>query len=928
MLQKTYLFLALLLMGFRYAVGQTGQWTTVNSSGSPTARHECAYVKAGNKFYLMGGRGNKPVESYNPQTNSWITETVNNPMQMHHFQAVEYNGKIYVVGAFTGNCCHETPVANIYIFDPVTKQWSTGPQIPSNRRRGAAGCVVYNNKIYLVCGIIDGHSSGWVPWLDVFDPQNNTWTQLPDAPRPRDHFYATEVNGKIYCIGGRQSGLNGDIFKHTTPEVDVYNISSNSWTTLPSSKNIPTQRASCATAVMGNEILVIGGEGATVAYDKTEAFNVVNQTWRTLDDMVQTRHATTAVVHNNTVYIAAGAGSRGGSNELTSQEKFSFSSSNTDCNGVPGGTAFVDDCGVCSGGNTGHIANSDKDACGVCFGDGTNCGSCSQPEVSSFTLMMAGTGGEIGPLTDGMTINLAATGPISIRANTCGPNVKSVKFIVNGTTVKVESSAPYAINGDNNGNYNAWNTSTGAKTLTGTPYTQSGGSGTAGVSETVAFTIVDEQAPVPDCNGVVGGTAFIDDCGVCSGGNTGHVANSDKDACGVCFGDGSTCSGECQPLEVVSFTLMRAGTSSEIGPLTDGMTINLATIGSFSIRANTCNGQNVGSVKFVVNGATVKIESAAPYAIAGDNNGIYTAWPATTGVKTLIGTPYSQGGGGGSAGISETVSFTVINQSSGTPDCNGVPGGTAFIDDCGVCSGGNTGHVADSDKDACGVCFGDGSTCSGECQPLEVTTLMLVHEGTAGEIGPLTNGMTIDLSTIGNFSIRADVCSSTAVKSVKFILNGTVYKTESIPPYAIEGDVPTGSFKKWSPAPGNYTLTVTPYSSPGGNGAAGISLARNFTVISGSAKKEMDDILNPENEFFSLYPNPNNGMFTIEFEMPERGNVNIRVYNQLGQTVYSEVEYYSESFKKQITTNQPSGIYLIQLTTGNRSFSKRVIIRN
>ena len=49
----------------------------------------------------------------------------------------------------------------------------------------------------------------------------------------------------------------------------------------------------------------------------------------------------------------------------------------SDCAGVWGGSAFVDDCGVCSGGTTGHYANSDIDDCGVCFGenaDNLGCG--------------------------------------------------------------------------------------------------------------------------------------------------------------------------------------------------------------------------------------------------------------------------------------------------------------------------------------------------------------------------------------------------------------------------------------------------------------------------------------------------------------------------------------------------------------------------
>merc|ERR1712146_664878 len=39
------------------------------------------------------------------------------------------------------------------------------------------------------------------------------------------------------------------------------------------------------------------------------------------------------------------------------------------------------------------------------------------------------------------------------------------------------------------------------------------------------------------------------------------------------------------------------------------------------------------------------------------------------------------------------------------PGCDGVPGGDAVVDDCGVCNGNN------EDMDACGECFGNGDSC-------------------------------------------------------------------------------------------------------------------------------------------------------------------------------------------------------------------------
>ncbi|SVC10069.1 uncharacterized protein METZ01_LOCUS262923, partial [marine metagenome] len=49
-----------------------------------------------------------------------------------------------------------------------------------------------------------------------------------------------------------------------------------------------------------------------------------------------------------------------------------YSGPDVDCAGDCFGDALADDCDVCSGGNSGHDANSDQDECGVCFGDGVD----------------------------------------------------------------------------------------------------------------------------------------------------------------------------------------------------------------------------------------------------------------------------------------------------------------------------------------------------------------------------------------------------------------------------------------------------------------------------------------------------------------------------------------------------------------------------
>lgn len=53
-----------------------------------------------------------------------------------------------------------------------------------------------------------------------------------------------------------------------------------------------------------------------------------------------------------------------------------------DCNGDSLGTAYIDDCGRCVGGNTHLLDGQDKDSCGECFGVGSL--KCNDPSAINF----------------------------------------------------------------------------------------------------------------------------------------------------------------------------------------------------------------------------------------------------------------------------------------------------------------------------------------------------------------------------------------------------------------------------------------------------------------------------------------------------------------------------------------------------------------
>ena len=68
--------------------------------------------------------------------------------------------------------------------------------------------------------------------------------------------------------------------------------------------------------------------------------------------------------------------------------------------------------------------------------------------------------------------------------------------------IQTENQAPFALAGDNNGNYAAWTPTLGAHTLSATPYEQSGGSGNAGTALSINFTVSNtpsgNQPPIVD----------------------------------------------------------------------------------------------------------------------------------------------------------------------------------------------------------------------------------------------------------------------------------------------------------------------------------------------------------------------------------------------------------------------------------------------
>lgn len=77
------------------------------------------------------------------------------------------------------------------------------------------------------------------------------------------------------------------------------------------------------------------------------------------------------------------------------------------------------------------------------------------------------------------------------------------------------------------------------------------------------------------------------------------------------------------------------------------------------------------------------------------------------------------------------------------------------------------------------------------------------------------------------------------------------------------------------------------------------------------------------------YPNPFNPSTTISFELPERSEVSLQVFNVLGEMVHQLAKGTSDAGRHSITfnaTNLPSGIYFYRLQAGEVVQTQKMVL--
>lgn len=110
----------------------------------------------------------------------------------------------------------------------------------------------------------------------------------------------------------------------------------------------------------------------------------------------------------------------------------------------------------------------------------------------------------------------------------------------------------------------------------------------------------------------------------------------------------------------------------------------------------------------------------------------------------------------------------------------------------------------------------------------------------------------------------------------------------------------------------------------------------DFTVIAGGStcssntinvnNTGIDAIVN--NDFFTIYPNPNEGNFSVSFNVMTRSTYKLTLLNALGALVYQEtLTDFNGTYTKQMDlTKYGKGVYLISISNPNIETVKKVIV--
>jgi N-acetylneuraminic acid mutarotase len=225
----------------------------------------------------------------------------------------------YPVSMIDQRLCPPIEVTNSTITSTTTVTSTTATITTTQNRRwlntasmnitrsSHTASVLTNGKV-----LVTGGSNGFSALNDteLYDPSTDSWTIIGNLNDAREsHTASILTNGKVLVTGGALS-TDGNIYSGTTLEsTELYDPSTNSWTTTGNLNNARTDHT--ASVLSDGKVLVTGGAVVTRgsygnALNSAELYDPSTGNWRTTGNLMNARQWHTASVLTNGKVLVTG----------------------------------------------------------------------------------------------------------------------------------------------------------------------------------------------------------------------------------------------------------------------------------------------------------------------------------------------------------------------------------------------------------------------------------------------------------------------------------------------------------------------------------------------------------------------------------------------------------------------------------------------
>ncbi len=266
----------------------------------PEARTEVAGARFDGGVAVVGGltaegEPSARADRYDPESDSW-SRLPDLPVPLHHTAAVEVDGRLWVVGGYTGSGGDWVPVDRVVSLGVGEDAWRDEPRLATPR--GALGAAVVDGAV-LAGGGVDAEGTVLAS-TELLGVDDDAWRRGPPLRTAREHFAMATVGGDVYAIAGRAGGLRTN---HRDVEVLSGGAASGdgAWEEAGS---LGRSRGGIGAAAVEGMPCVAGGEEPEGTIAPVEC--LIEGTWQAVGALGAPRHGLAVVALGARLHVVGG----------------------------------------------------------------------------------------------------------------------------------------------------------------------------------------------------------------------------------------------------------------------------------------------------------------------------------------------------------------------------------------------------------------------------------------------------------------------------------------------------------------------------------------------------------------------------------------------------------------------------------------------